>query len=87
MIVGPRPFHLTGVRKPSSNLMVLLTLLVAAGIVGVVIWRSGEKAPGLRVGFQDADPPLGMPAKGEVDHRFHFLSAWQTVQIPKGVEV
>ena len=80
-----RVFHVPGVRKPSSNLMVLLTLLVAAGIVGVVIWRSGQSISAPRIGFQDAAEPLGMPAAGEVDHRFHVFSAWQAVQIPKAV--
>jgi murein DD-endopeptidase MepM/ murein hydrolase activator NlpD len=60
----------------------LLTLAMAAGIVGMVLWRMGEKPPVERIGFQDAGAPLGMPAKGEPDHRFHFLSAWQTAEIP-----
>jgi hypothetical protein len=67
---------------PSSNLMMLLTLAAAAGILGVVLWRVGETAPAERIGFQDADPPLAMPESGAPDHRFHFLSAWQTAQIP-----
>lgn len=32
-----------------------------------------------------ADAPLGMPAKGEVDHRFQFSSAWDAVQLPVAV--
>jgi hypothetical protein len=60
----------------------LLTLAVAAGIVGYVLWHAGDKVAVERIGFQDADPPLGMPAIGAPDHRFHFLSAWQTAQIP-----
>jgi len=67
---------------PSSNLMMLLTLAAAAGIVGLVLWRVGENAPAERIGFQDADPPLAMPESGAPDHRFHFLSAWQTSRIP-----
>ena len=63
--------------------MVLLTLLIAAVIVGVVVSRVGNKAQGERIGFQDADAPLSMPAGGEPDHRFHFLSAWQNARIPK----
>ncbi len=47
-------------------------------MVGVALWRMGEKPPGVC----DADLPLGMPAGGEPDYRFHFLSAWQTAQIP-----
>jgi hypothetical protein len=63
--------------------MMLLTLAAAAGIVGVIFWRVGEKPPVERIGFQDADPPLAMPESGAPDHRFHFLSAWQTAQIPR----
>jgi murein DD-endopeptidase MepM/ murein hydrolase activator NlpD len=71
------------VRKPSSNLMILLTLAAAAAIVGVILWREGEKQPAERIGFQDADVPLDMPKGGAPDHRFHFLPAWQTAQIPR----
>jgi hypothetical protein len=72
------------VKTPSAKLLVPLTLVIAVGMVGIVIWQAG-KTPGLqgeRVGFQDADAPLMMPASGEVDERFCFLSAWQRVQIP-----
>lgn len=62
--------------------MILLTLAVAAGIVGFLVWRSGEEIPVERIGFQDAGPPLAMPKHGAPDHRFHFLSPWQTAQIP-----
>ncbi len=78
-------FQSVRVRKPSSNLMILLTLAVAAGIVGVVLWRVGEEPPAARIGFQDADAPLAMPKRGAPDHRFHFLSAWQTAQIPRAM--
>ena len=37
------------------------------------------------MGFQDADPPLMMPESGELDHRFHFLSAWQVARIPRAL--
>jgi hypothetical protein len=73
------------VRKPSSNLMLILTLAAAVGIIGVVMWRSGKVSPAVRIGFQDADPPLGMPQAGEIDHRFQFLSAWQTAEIPRAL--
>jgi Peptidase family M23 len=69
-------------RNSTSNLLILLTLAVAAGIVGYVLWHAGDKVAVKRIGFQDADTPLGMPEKGAPDHRFHFLSAWQTAQIP-----
>lgn len=71
--------------KPSSNLTLLLTLAVAAGIIGFVIWRSGHVLPVKRMGFQDADFPLGMPKQGEIDHRFQFPSAWQTAEIPRAL--
>jgi murein DD-endopeptidase MepM/ murein hydrolase activator NlpD len=64
----------------------LATLAAAAGIVGYVLWDAGEKVEVERVGFQDADVPLGMPQNGSPpDHRFHFLSAWQSAQIPVSV--
>jgi murein DD-endopeptidase MepM/ murein hydrolase activator NlpD len=68
------------VRSSTSNLLLLLTLAVAAGMVGLVLWRLGERA-----GYQTPDEPLGMPADGKPDHRFHFLSAWQTAQIPQAL--
>lgn len=77
--------HGRAVRSSTSNLLLLATLAAAAGIVGLVLWRMGEKPPAGRIGFQDADEPLGMPASGAPDHRFHFLSAWQTAQIPQAV--
>ena len=51
-------------------------------MVGLVLWRTDMRAPAERIGYQDADAPLGLPADGAPDHRFHFLSAWQTAQIP-----
>lgn len=63
--------------------MLVLTLVVAGAIVAWVIEKSGKPvAAQLRIGFQDADSPLLMPVSGEVDHRFHFPSAWQTAVIP-----
>jgi murein DD-endopeptidase MepM/ murein hydrolase activator NlpD len=70
------------VRRPASNLLLLLTLLAAVAVVGVVLWRIEHRPPPVRIGFQDADAPLAMPEAGAPDHRFHFLSAWQTAQIP-----
>jgi hypothetical protein len=72
----------TAMRSSTSNLLMLLTLAAAAGVVGYVLWHAGEKVSVERIGFQDADVPLGMPENGAPDHRFHFLSAWQTAQIP-----
>lgn len=56
----------------------LLLILVIAGMVGAVVLM--EEAGTDRA---TADAPLEMPQVGEVDHRFHFLSAWQAVQIPQ----
>lgn len=65
--------------------MILLTLAAAACIVGVLLWQNGVAPPVERIGFQDADPPLAMPENSAPDHRFHFLSAWQTAQIPTAI--
>lgn len=54
-------------------------------MLGIVWWRMAERPSAGRVGDQDADSPLGMPAKGKPDHRFHFLSAWQVAQIPRAL--
>lgn len=68
-----------------SKYLVPLTLLAAAVIVVVTVVRqardpfSGRRE---RVGYQDADLPLAMPAGGKVDERFGFLTAWQRVQTP-----
>lgn len=69
---------ITRVRRLSSNFLVLLMVL-ALGIVGYAIWRSA----GPTVVEIDADSPLAMPEKGEPDHRFHFLQAWESAQIPR----
>ncbi|MFD2255079.1 M23 family metallopeptidase [Luteolibacter algae] len=63
----------------------LITLTLAAGIIGFLIWRSShtEASAAKLVGFQDADAPLQMPENGQPDMRFHFLSAWQANQIPR----
>ena len=70
-------------RKPPAGIMVLVTLVVAAVLVGIVIRKADKAADTVKIGFQDADVPLGMPAEGEIDHRFHFLSAWQAAEIPR----
>jgi murein DD-endopeptidase MepM/ murein hydrolase activator NlpD len=33
----------------------------------------------------EAENPLGMPAGGELDHRFDFLPVWERVQIPQAL--
>lgn len=56
------------------NILILLVVAAVAGFVGFL-------AP-QRVRL-DVDSPLEMPENGEPDHRFHFLSAWDTAQIPR----
>jgi murein DD-endopeptidase MepM/ murein hydrolase activator NlpD len=74
------------VRNSTSNLLMLLTLMAAAGIVGWVLSRVESRRPAAqRIGFQDADDPLGMPADGAPDHRLHLLSAWQKAQVPRAL--
>ena len=59
-----------------SKLLIHLVLVVLAGAVFLL----KRQAPEI-----DADSPLAMPANGEPDHRFHFLSAWQTAEIPRAL--
>jgi murein DD-endopeptidase MepM/ murein hydrolase activator NlpD len=65
--------------------MPIVTLAVAAGIIGTVLWRVDRGAPRERIGFQDADKPLDMPQSGTPDHRFFLPSAWQVFRIPQAL--
>jgi murein DD-endopeptidase MepM/ murein hydrolase activator NlpD len=67
----------TPVNSRSFNL--LLILVITTMVAAVVLVNKG------RAGGSDADVPLEMPKSGEVDHRFHFLSAWQSVRIPRAL--
>jgi len=58
----------------------LLLILVITTMVGAVVLVDKGRSNGT-----GADAPLEMPRVGEVDHRFHFLSAWQSVQIPEAL--
>jgi murein DD-endopeptidase MepM/ murein hydrolase activator NlpD len=64
-----------------------LTLLAAAALVGVALWRAGKShGPEVaRTGFQGADVPLGMPVGGGIDFRFQALSAWQQAMVPQAL--
>ena len=53
-----------------------LVLLAVAGVAVLLLRQPTEL---------DADSPLPMPTHGEPDHRFHFLSAWETAQIPQAL--
>lgn len=59
--------------------MLLVTVAIAAGLVGWALRREGG---GPKVELLDADAPLAMPASSEVDGRFCLLSAWQRAQVP-----
>ncbi len=72
-------------RRQSFNLKMLLSLFAVVGITAVVVWLRGLTSVVRPGGLQDRDEPLGMPVTGEVDHRFDFLSAWQTAQIPRAL--
>lgn len=70
------------VRKLSPILTLPITLVLAAGILGFVLWRAGDGPSRGKIGFQDADFPLSMPRDGEIDHRFQWVSAWDHARIP-----
>lgn len=65
----------------SSHVRLVLTLLLAAGIMFWLLSSPGGPR-GERVGFQGADRPLVMPLHGKIDHRFDFPSAWKNAEIP-----
>ena len=69
-------------RSSTSNLLMLLTLVAAAAMVGLVLWRMDQRAETVKIGYQDADSPLPMPEHGMPDHRFHMTGAWQAARIP-----
>jgi murein DD-endopeptidase MepM/ murein hydrolase activator NlpD len=57
------------------NLLILL--VIAALAAGVGLWVKRAKSE------MEAGSALSMPKSGEIDHRFQFLSAWETAQIPR----
>jgi hypothetical protein len=66
------------VLKSSRNILILLVILALAGLVGRRMWHVRP----IMMAEIDADSPLSMPVQGALDHRFQFLSAWQSAQIP-----
>ena len=71
------------VRKVWSKLAIPLVLLVGAVMVAWVVERAQQSRGGVeKIGFQDADVPLAMPASGELDERFFLMSPWQRAQVP-----
>ena len=70
-------------RKIPLLARILITLLLGVALVVWLLRRPVDEVE--RVGFQGADPPLVMPADGEIDHRFDFPSAWQSAEIPLAV--
>lgn len=69
--------------RPNPKLIVPATLVLGALVVAFVIWRHDRSSLVERLGFQDSDAPLMMPADGgEPDPRFQFMSAWTSAQIP-----
>lgn len=61
------------------SLNLLLIGVITAMVAAVVLIDKGRSTE------MDAGAPLEMPLSGEVDHRFHFLSAWQAVQVPQAL--
>lgn len=67
-----------------KSLRLLITLVLAAGIVGYILWKTSQTTVKevKIIGFQASDKPLPMPQKGLPDMRFQMISAWQAHQIP-----
>ncbi len=64
-----------------NNRILTAPLLFLLAVVTVLFWYVLPEMN--RLPPTDADEPLALPKTGEIDHRFHFLSAWDTAQIPK----
>jgi murein DD-endopeptidase MepM/ murein hydrolase activator NlpD len=77
--------HRAGVRKTLVNLWVFVTLVVAAGFMALAVWWLGNPTCWRPRAVQEAVAPLRLPADGVVDHRFDFLSAWLTSEIPRAL--
>jgi murein DD-endopeptidase MepM/ murein hydrolase activator NlpD len=58
----------------------ILMLLTITALVSAAFYRQKQVTTEI-----DADTPLSMPGTGDVDHRFHFLNAWETNKIPQAL--
>lgn len=65
--------------------MMLVTLALAAGILVFVLRRADRSISTVKIGFQDAAQPLGMPENGDIDHRFQAVGAWTVARVPKAL--
>lgn len=79
MNVSGRGGSIPNVDAAKSKVSLLSGIAVLASLVAILVLRAGT------VSEIDGDSPLAMPAKGEVDHRFHFLSAWESAQVPRAL--
>lgn len=71
-------------------LTLILTLVIAAlGILFVVLGKGEPELPPLvsLISFQDADAPLVLPEGGRYDPRFHRLSGFERVSLPRAAVV
>jgi murein DD-endopeptidase MepM/ murein hydrolase activator NlpD len=70
--------RIRGVKKPLSPVFVTLPIMIVVAYAGFQLW----KMEGFRASEVAAGPFLSIPASGEIDHRFQFLSPWESVAIP-----
>ena len=77
MKISRRVRSIRAVLVRSPNFLILIAVAALAGIVGFLLLRQPAEL--------DADSPLPLPANGEPDHRFHFLSVWEAAQIPRAL--
>jgi Peptidase family M23 len=80
--VSPNIGRIRAVRVWKSNVLRRGLLALGAGVAGFLAMVAMRMD---RVVEIDGDTPLEMPAQSAVDHRFHFLSAWETAQIPRAL--
>jgi murein DD-endopeptidase MepM/ murein hydrolase activator NlpD len=69
-------------RKPPAAVMIGATLLAAAAMMAFVRPPSRPGHAPAKIGFQDSDRPLDIPASAAIDHRFQSVDAWTTARIP-----